>query len=123
MSNGVINFAEKLAELTDVRAPKIVAATPDYHFELVKLEGASGWHSHDDADEVLLVISGELEVDFGSHAAFVRAGEMIVVRQGIAHRTLARRECGVLVLGKPLSWCPASRSRPAVFSENEAALQ
>jgi mannose-6-phosphate isomerase-like protein (cupin superfamily) len=36
----------------------------DYHFKIVKFQGEFVWHSHDDTDEVFIVLDGEMSVAF-----------------------------------------------------------
>ncbi len=41
-------------------SPKVAARVDDYEIKVVKLQGDFVWHTHDDTDELFLVIGGEL---------------------------------------------------------------
>jgi mannose-6-phosphate isomerase-like protein (cupin superfamily) len=43
-------------------APKVVARLNDYEIKLAKLKGEFVWHTHDDTDELFLVIDGLLTI-------------------------------------------------------------
>ena len=45
-------------------SPKIVAELNDSYVKVVKLEGEFVWHHHDDEDELFLVVSGRLRMQF-----------------------------------------------------------
>ena len=59
-----VNLAEKLSLFSEHWSPKIIGSVDDYEVKVVKLEGDFVWHKHDDADELFLVINGELDMDF-----------------------------------------------------------
>ena len=65
MVYSAINFKEKLATFSDRWSPKIVAQMNDYHFKLVKIQGDFVWHNHADADEVFIVLDGDVSIEFG----------------------------------------------------------
>ncbi len=98
MAHAVINFEEKLAQITDQWSPKIVAQLNDYHFKLVKLQGDFVWHSHPDTDEAFLVIEGEMFIDFRDGPAKLKAGELLVVPKGVEHKPRAEEECQALLI-------------------------
>jgi mannose-6-phosphate isomerase-like protein (cupin superfamily) len=93
-----INFAEKLGKFTEHWSPRVVAEMNDYQFKLVKLQGEFVWHSHEDTDEVFLVIDGEMQIGFRDRDVTVRAGEMFVVPKGVEHVTRAANECHALII-------------------------
>ena len=59
-----VNLAEKFASFSERWAPKIVGTVDDYEVKIVKIAGDFIWHSHADADEMFLVVEGELRMDF-----------------------------------------------------------
>jgi mannose-6-phosphate isomerase-like protein (cupin superfamily) len=93
-----INFAEKLAGLSECWSPRVVAEMNDYQFKLIKVQGEFVWHKHDDTDETFIVLDGELEIAFRDGRVLLRAGEMYVVPRGLEHITRAAREAHVLVV-------------------------
>jgi mannose-6-phosphate isomerase-like protein (cupin superfamily) len=62
MSNAPIDLAEKLSSFTDHWSPKVVARLNDYEIKVVKVQGEFVWHTHDDTDELFLVLDGELTI-------------------------------------------------------------
>lgn len=93
-----INLTEKLARFHDHWAPRVIAEMNDYQFKLVKFQGEFVWHSHQDTDEVFLVLSGEMEIAFRDGAVTLAAGEMFVVPRGKEHVTRAKSECQALLV-------------------------
>jgi len=61
-SNAPIDLAEKLSSFTDHWSPKVVARLNDYEIKVVKVQGEFVWHTHDDTDELFLVVDGELTI-------------------------------------------------------------
>ena len=98
MTRSSVNFAEKLAKVSERWSPRVVAELNNYQFKLVKVQGEFVWHTHDDTDEAFIVLDGELEIGFRDGKVIVHTGEMYVVPKGIEHITRAARECHVLVV-------------------------
>jgi mannose-6-phosphate isomerase-like protein (cupin superfamily) len=45
------------------------------------------WHRHPESDETLVVLEGQVGVEFEDHEIVLRVAEMITVPQGVVHRT------------------------------------
>jgi len=86
-----VNIPEKLDSFSDHWAPRIVARYNDHEVRLVKVEGEFIWHSHDDTDELFLILEGELDMEFRDRTVTLGPGELIVVPKGIEHRPCARK--------------------------------
>jgi mannose-6-phosphate isomerase-like protein (cupin superfamily) len=93
-----INFQDKLAKFSDFWSPKIIARMNDYHFKLVKFQGDFVWHSHDETDEVFIVLEGEMAIEFLEGKADIKSGEMFVVPKGVKHKPLAKDQCKILLV-------------------------
>ncbi len=93
-----INLAEKLTLFSDHWSPKIVASIDDYEVKLVKVQGDFIWHTHDDADEMFMVISGALDMDYRDKRVTLLPGELVVVPKGVEHKPHAENECEMLLL-------------------------
>ncbi len=93
-----INFRDKFAKFSDHWSPRVIAELNDYQFKLVKFQGEFVWHDHKHTDEVFIVLSGEMNIEFRDGVAHVGVGEMFVVPKGIEHRTQATEECQALVI-------------------------
>ena len=102
-----ISLGEKLSKFSDHWAPKVIAEMNDYQFKLVKFGGEFVWHEHKHTDEVFLVLSGNMEIEFRDGLARLGAGEMFVIPKGLEHRTRAGAECHALLI-EPRGVIPTS---------------
>lgn len=93
-----INFRDKLSKFSEQWSPKIVAQMNDYHFKIAKVQGEFIWHAHPETDEVFIVLSGRLEIQFRDGGVWLNEGEMFVVPRGLEHRPVAEQECQILLV-------------------------
>lgn len=93
-----MNFNEKYRKFSDQWSPKIIAQMNDYHFKLVRVEGDFTWHSHEDTDEVFIIIDGSLRIDFRDSSVKLDSGEMIVIPKGVEHKPFAENECKIMLV-------------------------
>ncbi|WP_030544364.1 cupin domain-containing protein [Streptomyces albus] len=96
-----VNLADKLSRFSELWTQKKVAALNDYEVKLAKLKGEFVWHTHEDTDELFLVIGGRLTIrlrEGGRDGAVVlRPGELFVVPRGVEHCPLADEETAILL--------------------------
>ncbi len=52
-----VNLAAKLGLFSEHWQPKVIAEMNDYELKLVKLQGEFTWHTHEETDELFLVLS------------------------------------------------------------------
>ena len=93
-----VNLAEKLALFDEHWSPKIVAELNDAYVKVVKFEDEFVWHHHDDEDELFLVVSGRLRMQFRDGDVVLDPGELIVVPNGVEHCPLAEGETHVVLI-------------------------
>jgi mannose-6-phosphate isomerase-like protein (cupin superfamily) len=94
-----VNIADKLGRFQDLWSPKIVAQVNDTHVKLVKVQGDQfPWHTHDEEDELFLVLAGELVIETRDGSVTLGLGELAVVPKGVEHRTLARVETHLILV-------------------------
>jgi len=93
-----INFASKFKLFKDRWSPKIIAEMNDYQFKLVKIKGDFVWHDHKETDEVFIVLSGKMDIEFRDGKVCICAGEMVVVPKGIEHKPYSKDECQILIV-------------------------
>ena len=96
----VISLAEKLAGFSDHWNPRIVGRYNDSELRVAKLEGDFTWHAHPDTDELFLVLSGELVIEFRDEVRRLREGQAIVIPAGTEHRPRAAAESHVLLIDR-----------------------
>ena len=94
----VIDLADRFARFDDRWNPRIVAELNGNHVKVVKLEGEFVWHHHDDEDELFLVVSGRLRMQFRDKDVVLAPGELIVVPKGVEHCPLAEGETHVVLI-------------------------
>ena len=98
MSNQPIDLAEKLAAIADHWSPKVVARLNDYEIKVVKVQGEFVWHTHDDTDELFLVIDGELTIQLRDDDVTLRKGQLFVVPRGVEHCPIADGEVHAMLI-------------------------
>jgi mannose-6-phosphate isomerase-like protein (cupin superfamily) len=94
----VLHLGDKLALIHEQWSPRVVGEFNENQLKLTKLQGEFVWHAHHDTDEVFLVLGGEMEIEFRDRTETLRAGDLLVVPQGVEHRPRAERECHVLLI-------------------------
>jgi mannose-6-phosphate isomerase-like protein (cupin superfamily) len=92
-----VNLAAKLADITEYWRPRVVGELNRQAVKLVKLQGEFVWHHHDAEDELFLVLSGRLRMEFRDGSREVAAGEFIIVPHGVEHRPVATDETAILL--------------------------
>jgi mannose-6-phosphate isomerase-like protein (cupin superfamily) len=93
-----INLAGALARFNEHWSPKIVAAVNDYDVKVVKLEGEFVRHTHEDTDELFLVLRGAMTIKLPDGDVQLREGDLFVVPRGVEHQPFAAEEAHVLLL-------------------------
>lgn len=97
-----VNLKEKLALFDERWQPHIIGELNGQHVKLAKLEGEFVWHHHEMEDELFLVLSGDLRMEFRDRVVDLEPGEMIIVPHGVEHRPVARTLVEVLLF-EPVS--------------------
>jgi mannose-6-phosphate isomerase-like protein (cupin superfamily) len=93
-----VNLDAALAGMAEHWAPCTVAELNDYDVRLVKVDGAFVWHAHPETDELFLVLSGRLRIEFRDGAVELGPRELYVVPKGVEHRPVAAGEAHVLLV-------------------------
>jgi mannose-6-phosphate isomerase-like protein (cupin superfamily) len=93
-----VNLAGKLALIHEHWRPKIVGELNGQEVKLVKLHGEFVWHRHEHEDELFLVITGTMRVEFRDRLVELQPGELLVVPRGVEHKTSADEEAAVLIV-------------------------
>ena len=98
MSNAPIDLAERLSLVSERWSPKVIARLNDYEIKVVKVEGEFVWHSHDDTDELFLVIDGELTIQLRDGDVTLLPGQLFVVPRGVEHCPIADGEVHAVLI-------------------------
>ena len=92
-----VNLAEKLAKITELWSPTVVAELNEQFVKLVKFEDEYVWHKHDVEDELFYVIDGRLNIELRDKTIKLHPGEFFVVPHGVEHKPVAVTPCSVLL--------------------------
>jgi mannose-6-phosphate isomerase-like protein (cupin superfamily) len=98
MANTPVDLEEKLSTFSEHWAPKVVARLNDYEIKVVKLRGEFVWHSHDDTDELFLVLDGTLVLQLRDGDVTLRPGQLFVVPRGVEHCPIADGEVRAVLI-------------------------
>ena len=93
----IINIAEKLDSFSEHWNPKIIAELNGQQIKLAKLKGEFVWHSHENEDEMFLVIKGKLIISFRDGDKVLNEGEFLVVPKGVEHKPFAEEEVSIML--------------------------
>ena len=87
------------AALTEYWSPRVVGELEDNYIKVAKVHGSLCWHSHDDEDELFLVLKGHLRIELeNAEVIELDQGEMFVVPKGVRHNPVAAEECHILLI-------------------------
>jgi len=93
-----VDLAGKLTLIDDLWAPKIVAQVNDIQVKLAKIQGTFDWHSHENEDEMFLVLEGRLKLEFRDSEVWLEKGQLCVVPRGVEHRPVAPEEAHIMLV-------------------------
>jgi len=97
-----INLQEKLSLFNEYWTPKIIGELNGQYLKLAKIKGEIVRHSHDQEDELFMVLKGSLVMELPGEKVELNEGEIFIVPKGINHRPIAEQECHVLLF-EPVS--------------------
>ncbi|MBC7896365.1 MAG: cupin domain-containing protein [Cytophagaceae bacterium] len=92
-----VSLADKFAHITEHWRPRVVAELNGQEVKLVKVLGEFTWHHHEHEDELFLVHTGSLRIEFRDRTVTLGPGEMLVVPRGVEHRPVADAEVSMLL--------------------------
>ena len=93
-----IRLSSKLAQIDEHWSPRTVATFNGHDVMVVKVKGEFVWHSHDETDDLFLVLSGRLTIRMRDKDVNLEAGDLFVVPVGIEHQPYAEQEAHVLLI-------------------------
>jgi mannose-6-phosphate isomerase-like protein (cupin superfamily) len=94
----VVSPGKIAASLTELWSPRVIGEVDDAYIKVAKVQGSLAWHSHENEDELFLVLKGRLRLEFEGSAVELGEGEMFVVPKGVRHNPIAEQECQVLLI-------------------------
>jgi mannose-6-phosphate isomerase-like protein (cupin superfamily) len=88
------------ASLTEHWSPRVIAEVDDSFIKVAKVKGTLAWHSHDNEDELFLILKGRLRIEMEDRVIDLAEGEMFVVPKGTRHNPIADEECLLMLIEK-----------------------
>ena len=99
-----INIMSKFSLIKEEWNPKIIGELNGQFVKLCKLKGDFVWHSHQNEDELFMVIKGTLLIDFrDGRTVSIKEGEVIIIPKGVEHRPHTNGELVLNLLFEPKS--------------------
>jgi mannose-6-phosphate isomerase-like protein (cupin superfamily) len=86
------------ASLTEFWSPRVIAEVDDAYVKVAKVLGSLAWHSHENEDEMFLVLKGHLRIETESGPIELDEGDLYVVPKGMRHNPVAEQECHVMLI-------------------------
>ena len=93
----VLSLAQLAATLTEYWSPKVVAEIDDSYLKVAKVKGTLAWRSHDEEDELFIVLHGQLRIEMSDRSVELGPGQAFVVPRGVRHNPIADEECHLLL--------------------------
>lgn len=96
--SSIVSPKQIAASLTELWSPRVVGEVDDTYIKVAKIHGSLAWHSHQNEDELFLVLKGSLRIEMVSGAIELHEGEMFVVPKGVRHNPVAEQECHLMLI-------------------------
>lgn len=92
-----INISEKFKLFNEHWTPKKIGELNGQQVLLAKIKGDFIWHSHENEDELFMIIKGSLIIEFRDKTIELNEGEMYIIPRGVEHKPIANEEVHVLL--------------------------
>ena len=96
--NPVLSPAGCATRLTEFWSPRVIAELDDNYVKVAKLKGTLAWHSHEEEDELFLILKGRLTIEYEDGKVDLKEGDLHVVPKGALHNPVAENECLVMLI-------------------------
>jgi mannose-6-phosphate isomerase-like protein (cupin superfamily) len=97
-----ISLNEKFSKFSQHWHPYIIGELNDNYIKLAKVKGDLVWHKHEHEDEMFVVLSGTLMMDFRDDKTIAtKPGEILIVPKNTEHRPWTNDEEVKLMLVEP----------------------
>ena len=113
-----INLAQKLATFSEHWQPRTVGQFNGHDLMVVKVKGEFVWHTHEDTDDLFLVLHGRITIQMREGHVTLGPGEVFVVPKGVEHRPVAAEEAHLLLIepsGTPNTGSPETAAARRVI--------
>ncbi|MEP6897596.1 MAG: cupin domain-containing protein [Rhodanobacter sp.] len=87
------------AALTEHWSPRVIGELDDSYLKVAKVHGQLCWHSHDEEDELFLILRGHLRIELeNAEPVELDEGQLFVVPKGVRHNPVADEECLLMLI-------------------------
>jgi mannose-6-phosphate isomerase-like protein (cupin superfamily) len=86
------------AALPELWSPHVVAEVDDSYVKVAKVLGQLAWHSHQNEDELFMILKGRLRIEMERETVELREGDVYVVPKGVRHNPIADEECHLMLI-------------------------
>ena len=93
-----ISPKQLVSTLTELWSPRVTAEVDDAYIKVAKVHGSLAWHSHQNEDELFLILKGSLRIEMEGGMVELNEGEMFVVPKGTQHNPVADEECHLMLI-------------------------
>jgi len=96
-----ISLEKACGSLTEFWSPRVLARVNDQYLKVARIQGEFPWHTHDDEDELFLVLKGALTIGRAQEDGgplTLGPGEVFVVAKGVRHNTSAAEETWIALV-------------------------
>lgn len=94
----VVSPKQVALALTEHWSPRIIGEVDDVYVKVAAVKGTLAWHSHENEDELFLILKGHLRIEMEDGSVELDEGEMFVVPKGVRHNPVADEECHLLLI-------------------------
>ena len=115
-----VSVTDALDSLTEFWSQRVLGEANGTLLKVAKGTGSTRWHSHDDQDEVFLIIEGTLRIQLRDRNVNLNVGDLFVVPRGVEHCPIADEEVRFLIVGTEIT-STAAGGKPD-WSANGGAL-
>ncbi|EOD80938.1 DSBH domain containing protein [Grimontia indica] len=93
-----ITLTDKFSLFDEVWTPKIIAESNGQLVKIAKGSGELVWHSHENEDELFLVLKGQLTLKLRDRDIVLNPGELFVVPKGVEHCPEAKEDTHFMMI-------------------------
>jgi mannose-6-phosphate isomerase-like protein (cupin superfamily) len=93
-----VNLLAALDGIDQLWSPHVVGEVNDYDVKVANVGGEFGEHTHDDTDEIFLVLAGRLHLDLPDRTVTLDPMDLFTVPRGMRHRPRAEAGTRILML-------------------------
>lgn len=100
-------------------SPRVVGRVNNQYIKVAKVLGEFPWHSHEDEDEMFLVLRGVLRIgraESDGGPVLVHPGQFFVVPRGVRHNTSAAEETWIALVETTTTLHTGSEQTPLTRS-------